>query len=146
VAFDLIHPDDQARVRNVFADLLSRPAGSIMIECRMLHRDGIHRSVEAVCTNLLHEPNVRGIVVNFRDITERKRSEQVLRTMTMIDELTGLYNRRGFLAFAEQQVRTADRTGNHLWLLFADLDGLKRINDTLGHSVGDQALVETAQL
>jgi diguanylate cyclase (GGDEF)-like protein/PAS domain S-box-containing protein len=143
---DLIHPNDQARVREAFADLLTRPGGSITAECRVRHKDGTYRWVEGIGSNLLWEPTVEAIVVNFRDITERRRNEQVLRTMTLIDELTGLYNRRGFLAFAEQQVRTAERTGSSLWLLFADLDGLKKINDTHGHSEGDQALVDTAMI
>ncbi len=67
-----------------------------------------------------------------------------LRATSHVDELTGLYNRRGFLLLAKQQVKIADRTKRGMLLLFADLDGMKRINDSLGHQEGDQALIDTA--
>ena len=77
---------------------------------------------------------------------ERQRRLSELRAVALVDELTGLYNRRGFLALAQQQLRVADRLGSQLCQIFVDLDGLKRINDTLGHPAGDRALAETAQL
>jgi diguanylate cyclase (GGDEF)-like protein len=66
--------------------------------------------------------------------------------VALVDELTGLYNRRGFLALAKQQLRVADRLSSQLSQIFVDLDGLKQINDRLGHPAGDRALGETAQL
>lgn len=90
--------------------------------------------------------SAEGIAVSFRDITERRKHEEKLRGMTLIDELTGLYNRRGFFALAEQQWKLAERTGRSFLLVFADLDDLKRINDTFGHTVGDQALFEAAAI
>lgn len=69
-----------------------------------------------------------------------------LRAKSLADELTGLYNRRGFLFLAQQQLKIADRTKRGMLLLFADLDGMKQINDTLGHHEGDRALVETARI
>jgi diguanylate cyclase (GGDEF)-like protein len=69
-----------------------------------------------------------------------------LRSFSFIDELTGLYNRRGFLNFAEQQFKIADRMKQSLLLVFADLDGLKSINDSFGHHRGDLALMETAHV
>jgi diguanylate cyclase (GGDEF)-like protein/PAS domain S-box-containing protein len=80
------------------------------------------------------------------DITRRKEAEETLRTMSIVDDLTGLYNRRGFTTLAEQQLRVAERTGNGIVLLFADVDGLKKINDTLGHKSGDEAIVEAANV
>ncbi len=80
------------------------------------------------------------------DISARKQAEETLRTLSLLDDLTGLYNRRGFLALAAQQLKLARRNQRQLLLLFADLDGMKQINDTYGHSAGDQALVETAGL
>jgi len=64
--------------------------------------------------------------------------------MAIIDQLTGLHNRRGFRTLAAQQLKLSDRTKKGVILLFADLDGLKRINDTLGHEAGDRALLEVA--
>lgn len=66
--------------------------------------------------------------------------EQHIANLAMSDELTGLKNRRGFMVLAEQAVRMADRTRRPLVLFFADLDGLKRINDSLGHNAGDEAI------
>lgn len=63
-----------------------------------------------------------------------------------IDELTGLYNRRGFLTFADRKIKSADTDGNSLLMVFADVDGLKEINDTLGHHGGDLALMEMAHI
>ncbi len=66
--------------------------------------------------------------------------EQHIASLAMSDELTGLKNRRGFLMLAEHHVRLADRSQRPLVLFFADLDGLKRINDSLGHAAGDEAI------
>ncbi|HEY5039214.1 MAG TPA: diguanylate cyclase [bacterium] len=71
---------------------------------------------------------------------------QQLRSFSVIDEMTGLYNRRGFLMLADQQIKMADRRGQSLLLVFADMDGLKTINDNLGHHRGDLALMETAHV
>lgn len=72
----------------------------------------------------------------------RKEAEIQLRDLTLTDDLTGLRNRRGFLLLAEHEIKLArnQRTDLTLWLLFADLDGLKQINDSLGHDAGSQAI------
>ena len=85
----------------------------------------------------------RGI---FRDITERKRMEEEIREMSHRDQLTELYNRRGFIALAEQQLMAANRAKRHMMLAFIDIDGMKWINDTLGHEEGDKALIDTATI
>ena len=85
----------------------------------------------------------RGIL---HDITERKQMEEEIRTLSITDLLTGLYNRRGFLTIAEQQLKIAARTKIGLLLLFADLDGMKWINDNLGHKKGDEALIEAGNV
>jgi diguanylate cyclase (GGDEF)-like protein len=72
--------------------------------------------------------------------------EEEIRTLAVTDQLTGLYNRRGFIALSEQQLKIAERTESRLLLLFADLDGVKWINDTLGHLKGDEALIGTADI
>jgi diguanylate cyclase (GGDEF)-like protein/PAS domain S-box-containing protein len=77
---------------------------------------------------------------------DRKRREDELREMSLTDELTGLNNRRGFFTLADQQLKIANRSKKELFLLFADLDRLKMINDTFGHDEGDRALAETATL
>ena len=68
-----------------------------------------------------------------------------LSNLALMDELTGLYNRRGFLALADRQLRLARRSDRSLLLFFIDVDGLKEINDVFGHTEGDAALVWTAE-
>jgi diguanylate cyclase (GGDEF)-like protein/PAS domain S-box-containing protein len=85
-----------------------------------------------------------GVIGSVRDITLRKEAEEVLWMQSLVDELTGLHNRRGFLVLAGQCLRLAERNRTEALLVFADLDGLKAVNDTRGHGAGDQALRDTA--
>jgi diguanylate cyclase (GGDEF)-like protein len=79
-------------------------------------------------------------------LKDRQRVLEELRTLSLSDELTGLYNRRGFFILAEQQIKIAARTRRGMLLVSADLDGLKGINDRFGHHEGDRALVDAAQI
>ncbi|GAB4375830.1 MAG: diguanylate cyclase [Elainellaceae cyanobacterium] len=81
-----------------------------------------------------------------QEIAERLNAEAAVRQLSLTDELTGLYNRRGFFLLAGQQLKIAQRTQTPCCLLFADLDGLKQINDSLGHVVGDKLIADAAQL
>lgn len=82
----------------------------------------------------------------IRYAIERNHLQQSLRNLSLEDDLTGLYNRRGFIALAEQQLKMARRKGIRLLVAFADLDGLKAINDAHGHVVGSEAIAEAATL
>jgi diguanylate cyclase (GGDEF)-like protein/PAS domain S-box-containing protein len=101
----------------------------------------IELSLSAVKLN--EKWNAIGIV---RDITKRKNLEAKLQDMSYRDELTGLYNRRGFIDLAEQQLKIAERSRKGMLLFFGDLDDMKQINDQYGHQEGDRALKETATL
>lgn len=79
-------------------------------------------------------------------IVERKRAENALRDLSLTDDLTGLYNHRGFFNLAEHHLKTARRTRQSSILLYADLDGLKEINDIFGHSEGSSAIAKTAEI
>ncbi len=92
------------------------------------------------------ENELIGIVEEFRDISARKKMEDRLRELSITDELTGLLNRRGFLAIAEKHFALGNRFEKHMYLLYADIDNMKWINDNLGHSFGDEALIETADV
>ncbi|MBI4682594.1 MAG: PAS domain S-box protein [Nitrospirae bacterium] len=80
------------------------------------------------------------------DITGRKMMEDQLREAAITDDLTGLLNRRGFFAFSGQQCKLADRNKKPMSLLYLDIDGLKTINDELGHKAGDNALIDAADI
>lgn len=75
----------------------------------------------------------------------RNQMQDLLRTLALRDELTGLYNRRGFVTLAEQHLKLARRTGRGAMLVFADVDGFKQVNDRFGHPEGDRALVAVAE-
>lgn len=83
-------------------------------------------------------------IVVSRDITDRKRMEENLWEMSFRDQLTGLYNRRGFLSLAEQQMKAAARSKIRIPLIFVDVDNMKQVNDSLGHEEGDRMLMDTA--
>lgn len=95
---------------------------------------------------VLEQGRTVGFQAIARDITERKRAIEELHNLSLTDELTGLYNRRGFLTLVEQQLKHATRTSERFVLVFADLDGLKQINDTFGHHEGSHALVKAAEI
>jgi len=77
---------------------------------------------------------------------ERHKMIMALRSMALIDQLTGLYNRHGFLNLAKHHLQLANRKGTKLMILYCDLDYLKYINDTYGHLMGDEVLKETADI
>lgn len=81
-----------------------------------------------------------------QEIKERLKAESEVRQLSLTDELTGLYNRRGFFVLAEHQLKTAWRTQMICCLVFIDLDGLKVINDAWGHAAGDRMITHAAQL
>ena len=85
-------------------------------------------------------PIADGLAVTICDISARKREERGLRRASTTDQLTGLLNRRGFFALAEQQARLAHRQEKDFVLLYADMDGFKALNDEHGHATGDRAL------
>lgn len=80
------------------------------------------------------------------DITRRREMEKELEAMALTDQLTGLYNRRGFFTLASRELKRAERSANGMLLFFADLDGLKDINDRFGHEEGDRALVAATKI
>jgi diguanylate cyclase (GGDEF)-like protein/PAS domain S-box-containing protein len=85
-------------------------------------------------------------MMSCNDITEQKCFEEKLQAISLTDDLTGLYNRRGFFTLTQQQMKVAERAKKDMLLFFADLDKMKHINDTLGHQGGDKALIEVANI
>jgi diguanylate cyclase (GGDEF)-like protein len=90
--------------------------------------------------------NIIGTIHLVRDITERKKMEEKLKSVSITDDLTGLYNRRGFFAMMEQQLKIIKRENKKVFMLYVDIDKFKEINDILGHSKGDTALIDTAYI
>jgi len=140
-----VHPDDVETV--VKYDRKRRKGEPVpsKYEVRGVRKDGtlIFVEISAAVARFLGQPVT---LAYFRDVTHRRRLEEKLRTMSIMDELTGLYNRRGFFTLCQHQLKLAERTTKDILLLFADLDNMKSINDTLGHQAGDRVLIETADI
>ena len=135
------------KVRDAYNGIYRTGAPVHGFDWDIIRKDGGKRTVEvsvSLIRNAEGRPDgFRGIV---RDITERKRQEEEFQKLSITDQLTGLYNRRGFIALAEQQLKTANRAKRQMMLAFIDIDGMKLINDTLGHKEGDRALLDTANI
>ena len=142
---ELVHEADLDRAQSALIDATANPELHATVEFRLRHRSGLWLHLEAVVTNLLSDPNVAGIVVNSRDITERKRLEEQLTRQAFHDVLTGLPNRALFMDRLDQSLAQAARQSANVGVLFLDVDRFKRVNDSLGHEAGDQLLVAIAQ-
>ncbi|MFZ2197767.1 MAG: GGDEF domain-containing protein, partial [Thermodesulfovibrionales bacterium] len=92
------------------------------------------------------EGTISAVTVVSKKVTELKKMQEELRTLSLTDALSGLYNRRGFMTLAEQHLKIANRMKSKIFMLYADMDDLKGINDTFGHQEGDAALKETARI
>ncbi|MDX6574344.1 MAG: hypothetical protein QOE96_297 [Blastocatellia bacterium] len=141
------HADD---LRNDLANLYRLMQGetpTCQVEKRYVHRLGqIVWALNSVSLVRDSDNNPVHFIFQIQDITERKRAEAALQSLSLVDELTGLYNRRGFLAVTEQHLASIRRNDRVPVILYADLDGLKEINDSLGHHEGDRALATAAEI
>ena len=142
---NLVHPEDRPMCAAHFETVISDPSREHKIEIRARHADGRWRWFEILTTNLLHEPAVQGVVSHVRDITDRRTAEQALEYRALHDPLTGLPNRALVIDRLSQTFASARRHGLSTAVLFIDLDRFKAVNDSLGHSAGDDLLVEVAR-
>ena len=141
---DLLHPDDRGQLLALLDNMEKQPGATAQVEARWRHQDGSWRSCEMTITNLLQEPAVRGLVINSRDVTDRKALEEQLAHQAFHDSLTGIANRALFKDRLRQTVARAGRRKEKPALLFFDLDGFKTVNDSLGHGIGDELLAAVA--
>ena len=141
------HADDLGNDLANLYRLIQGETPTCQVEKRYVHRFGqIVWALNSV--SLVRDSDNQPVhfIFQIQDITERKRAEAALQSLSLVDELTGLYNRRGFLAVTEQHMAAIRRNKKVPVVLYADLDGLKEINDSLGHHEGDRALVKAAEI
>ena len=141
----IIHPDDLPFALEKFLFAL-RGKPSPKFELRTLSSSGNYLTGEFTATPQIQDGKVVNILGIVRDITEHKQMAEKLRSLSRDDQLTGLYNRRGFLPMAEKFLSLANRQKKGLLIIYLDLNDLKIINDTLGHQEGDLALIDIARI
>jgi diguanylate cyclase (GGDEF)-like protein/PAS domain S-box-containing protein len=155
---DFVDEDDRATagadMAAVAADVPrdAEPRDAAPFEWRMRSRKGDRRWIEVVCTNMLGHSAVSGIVLNGRDVSERKQLEAELTHRAYHDALTGLVNRSAFVAdvtraFERRRVATNDQQGpgGGFAVMYVDLDGFKPVNDRYGHAAGDEVLIAVSE-
>ncbi|MEO8695925.1 MAG: EAL domain-containing protein [Acidimicrobiales bacterium] len=142
--FMLLAPEDIAMMGEFFAKVVDHPDLPHRTEIRALHRDGTQRWVDMIVTNLTHDPNVGAIVVNARDVTDRKHAEDRLKYQAHHDALTGLPNRTLLEKQLTERLQDSFHPEQLAALIFVDYDGFKLVNDSLGHQRGDELICETA--
>jgi diguanylate cyclase (GGDEF)-like protein/PAS domain S-box-containing protein len=130
----ILHRADEKRSKGI----------SDRYELVFLHKDGSRRTFLVSGGPRVQGAQFGGTMAVLTDITDRKHMEEEILALSLRDELTTLYNRRGFMTLAEQQLKTASRLKKKVALLYLDVDNLKKINDTGGHKMGDRALAEIA--
>ncbi|MFZ1980276.1 MAG: PAS domain S-box protein [Smithella sp.] len=146
--FELVHPDDLEHLTDKVIILFTDTNDPVVqFEVRLRHKDGSWRKFEAVGSNLVNNNVVESIIVNYRDINERKKMEDALleserryKELSIIDDLTQLYNSRHFYAQLEREIERTNRYKQPFTLMMIDLDKFKDFNDTYGHVEGDSVL------
>jgi diguanylate cyclase (GGDEF)-like protein/PAS domain S-box-containing protein len=140
-----IHPRERTGARQLFADLLASPYAEVQGELRFLHKNGTWVWIEGFAQNLLHDPSIGAIVLNYRDITQRKATERQLEYQAYYDALTGLPNRLLFRDRVSTALAQAQRNRRALAVMYLDVDHFKLVNDGLGHSIGDRLLAQVGE-
>jgi len=144
-AIDLIHPDDRHLMLAMFRRLIRRPFSTDRVEVRIVSADGRADWYDIRSSNLLDEPDVQGVSMQARDISDRRLLEAELIRQAALDPLTSSLNRRGLTERLDTILAGSAPAHRVIRVIYLDLDDFKTINDTHGHAAGDGVLVHIAQ-
>ena len=139
-----VHPHDFASAQTLFTKLVTQEKPEVHGEMRFRHRSGNWVWLEGFAQNMLGDPSVASVVLNYRDVSQRKQTERQLEYQAYYDSLTGLPNRLLFRDRVVNALPAARRNRLGLAIMYLDLDGFKLVNDALGHSIGDLLLADAA--
>lgn len=142
--FDFIHPADKKHVHLAWTAAFDSDENIVTVECRLLHANGSWVTVEAIGRNCLADPDIRGLIINARDTSERVLVQEQLRYQLLHDNLTDLPNRTLLLEILSGFIEKAAKAKQEFALLVLDLNRFRDINDTFGHVEGDRLLSEIA--
>lgn len=120
-----------------------RPDMAAIVMTAYIEEFSYDSAIEVGASDFIKKPfSVRELIARIQHVKLQER----LRSMSVTDELTDLYNRRGFFALAEQELKLANRLRKNVFLFYLDIDNLKDINDNYGHLEGDMMILETANI
>jgi diguanylate cyclase (GGDEF)-like protein/PAS domain S-box-containing protein len=164
---ELVVPEDHPMLQRIMVRVITQPNHVENANFRSIRKDGTVWWTESTAINLLNEPSVQAIVVNYRDVTERINAEKALKTandqlnfrireveelqselreQALRDPLTGLYNRRHLGDAMDREMARMQREKQPLSTIIMDIDHFKKVNDKHGHQIGDQFLTEIAKV
>jgi diguanylate cyclase (GGDEF)-like protein/PAS domain S-box-containing protein len=141
----LVRPTDVDRFHQAVEQSVTSPGATGVVECDLQNATGEWLHFEIRYTNLLDDDDVRGVVLNCRDVSDRRLFEEQLTHQAFHDTVTGLANRALFADRVQHALGKSTREGSGTCVLFIDLDDFKTINDSLGHNVGDHVLRQVSQ-
>jgi diguanylate cyclase (GGDEF)-like protein/PAS domain S-box-containing protein len=152
--FGIVHPNDLKIVSDAFHTLIrDKNSPAQKAEIRLRHKDGSWRTFDSAASHLMHDDKIESVIISLHDITDRKKTEHALqesrhryRQLSMIDDLTQLYNSRHFYVQLRKEIERSNRYDQPLSLILMDIDKFKNYNDQYGHVEGDHLLSKLGRI
>ena len=139
-ALSFVHPDDLETANQKLSEVITNRDDVVRFELRLRTINEEWLDFELIASNHLHDRNINGIIVNYRDITENKKIKAELYNLAYYDSLTQLPNRKNFNEILKMSLAEAEKTSQLLVIMIFDLDGFKFVNEFVGDEIGDELL------